>query len=195
MTKAWLALPIVICVHMSAFGGEYCDSIRDRAVDVGHERQYLLRLCNATPSNHAGPIISIEGGFLPILGEFYFKIPEDNEIELFSGRSPKITSYKERVDWPYGVIWIRKFEEAERDPGAVTSEHQNPGVLSTASEACDMAFSLSKYEESAPDLDFTLIKHELRIGNSLVVLGGGSQHLAAVLAEVYVHWNCATPDE
>ncbi|NBD95121.1 MAG: hypothetical protein GVY11_01415 [Gammaproteobacteria bacterium] len=195
MNKAFLALPTILCVHMSAYGGHYCESLRNDEVEVGHERQYLLRLCDATPSSHAGPIISIEGGFLPVLEQFYFRIPADNEIELFSGRSPKITSYKERVNWPYGVIWIRKYEEEERDPDAGSPVHQNQDVLSTASEACDMVFSLSEYEESAPHLDFTLIKHELRIGDSLVVLGGGSQHLAAVLAEVYVQWNCESSNQ
>jgi len=168
----------------------YCSRIRSGALQVEEERAYLLELCNAEIASHEGPIVLIEGGFLPILKNYYLMIPDGNDITLSSSRAVRGQSFSELTKWPYGSIWISRADTGEQRPSVFDLEEVNSRLLMDYSKACNMDFRLLAGQASHASTEFSTQIYELVIGESLIRMSRGSIHLAMVSAETYARINC-----
>jgi len=187
----WLLFPLLLSAATShSMASSLCEQLLAQPEYLEEERSYLLRMCDMSLPGANGPIIHLENGFLPLLNEFYVKIPEKDEIALASSLSPKLRSFDRKMDWPYGVIWIRPIDRSKTQENAVQEEPIHSEVLSEASNMCGFGISLIYYEERAPDLDFVGKFFELKIGDTVVLFGGGSEALAIVTGEMFARLNC-----
>lgn len=166
-----------------------CERLAADPLLLKSERKYLLGLCEAEIAKHPGPIVLVEGGFLPFPEHFYLRIPTRSSIELSSGLLLRITGYEEALNWPYSTIRIT--QSSESLSGRLSSERliESPG-LDWASRMCLLPIDLQYFEESWPGTSFVGQFFRLHIGRTEILLSGDSRNLAVVLAETYARWNC-----
>lgn len=190
MVKRLLFVFLLSAATFQSMASSLCEQLLAHPDHLEDERSYLLRVCDMSAPDTNGPTIRLENGFLPILNEFYLKVPERAEIVLASSLSPKLLGFDKKMTWPYGVIWIRPTNESRTQGNSVQEKPIKSEVLSEASNMCGFEISLTYYEERAPELDFVGEFFELRIGDTLVLFGGGSEALAIVTGEMFARLNC-----
>lgn len=190
MKKLLKLLSITVLISPSyVSAGLLCDQLSADPLFAEPEREYLLSLCGTELAVHSGPIVFMEGGFLPFPEHFYLRVPTGPEIKLASGQLARIGSYEEALRWPYGTVRIVKNDDGQLGREQSVQLIESYG-LSWSSRQCALPISLEFIEKTVPGWEFVGQFHRLRIGSTVVLLGGGSENLAIVLAETFARLNC-----
>lgn len=167
-----------------------CDRLSSDRSFAESERNYLVALCSVEIEEHEGPLVRIEGGFLPLPKQFYLKIPDSEVVLLSSAWQVNQGSLKEIEEWPFGTVQIsRQSRVANRED--IEFDHISSSTLDSASDSCALPMKLREFRHSLTDSKYITEFYELRIGETFVLLGGGSRNFAFVLADNFARLNCA----
>lgn len=166
-----------------------CERLKADPSFAESEREYLLNLCDTKLIDHSGPIVFIEGGFLPLPEHFYLTVPDGPEIKMASGQLTKMKTYEDAIKWPYGTIHITQ-NEVNQPENEQSIELIESAGLSWSSLQCELPITLESFEKAAPGWEFVGQFYRLRIGGTAILLGGGSENLAVTLTETFARLNC-----
>ena len=172
-----------------------CEQLRNETLPVPeYEREHLVDLCDATLDQHKGPIVSMEGGFLPFPDQFYVQIPERAHVELASGAVIRAGSIEEMENWPYGVVEIGDLSEFyyyKRSGSTNINVVESQGVKH-ARNRCSIPIEVIDFDRSHPSLSAIFDYQEIHLGDTAVLLIDGSVYLAIALVETFARLNCST---